>query len=149
MEVREMLMRWSPVREMVSLQRDLDRMLGGLSSSRDNGFGETGLPLVDVSETEHAYKLRALVPGMSKDDINVSFHENVLTISGEKKAAELPENARVIRSERTAGQFQRTLRLRKPVDVGKTMAHLENGVLELTLPLQEAAKPKQIEVSVS
>jgi HSP20 family protein len=133
---------------MGSLQRDINRLFEGMAG-REDGFGETRFPLMDVSETDHAVKLRALVPGMQKDDVKISLHENVLSISGEKKVAELPDGARLLRSERAAGRFQRTLRLRKPVDANKIEAHLRDGVLELTLPLEEEAKPRQIDLKVS
>ena len=142
-----MLMRWSPLREMASLQRDINRLFEG-APDRDNGFGETRFPPMDVSETDDGVKIRALLPGMGRDDVKISFHQNVLSISGEKKAPDVPEGAGVIRSERSAGRFQRTLRLRRPVEEGKIEAQLRDGVLTLTLPLREEVKPKQIEVSV-
>ena len=143
-----MLMRLDPLREMASLQRDINRLFDS-NSRRPNGFGETGFPLMDISETEHEIKVRALVPGLSKEDVKISLHQNVLSISGEKKPAELPEKNRMLRNERTSGQFQRTLRLNKPVELDHIQAALKDGVLTLTLPLKEEAKPKQIEVAVS
>ena len=143
-----MLVRWDPFRETRSLQRDINRLFEGVSG-REDGFGETRFPLMDVSETDQAIKLRALLPGMKKEDVKISLHQNVLSISGEKKAADLPKGARLVRTERTSGQFQRTLRLRKPVDADKIQAQLKDGVLELTLPLEEEAKPRQIDLKVS
>jgi HSP20 family protein len=104
---------------------------------------------MDISETEHEIVVRALLPGMGKEDVKISLHQNVLSISGERKAAEVPEGGRVLRSERSSGHFQRTLRLNKPVEVDQIHAGLQDGVLTLTLPLREEAKPKQIEVAVN
>jgi HSP20 family protein len=143
-----MMTRWDPFREMASLQRDINRLFEG-SSGRQNGFGDTRFPLMDVSESETGVVIRALVPGMSKDDVKISLHQNVLSITGERKEPALPEKARVVRSERSTGRFQRTLRLRKPIQDDKVTAHLTDGVLTLTLPLKEEAKPRQIEVAVS
>ena len=142
-----MLMRWDPLRETALLQREINRLFEG-APGREHGFGETRFPPMDVSETENAVKIRAFLPGMSKDDVKISFHQNVLSISGEKRASELPEGANMIRNERSAGRFQRTLRLLKPVEEGRIEAQLRDGVLTLTLTLREEVKPKQIEVSV-
>jgi len=142
-----MLMRWNPFREMAALQRDINRLFEGVGSG-ENGLGETRFPPMDVSETDDAVTIRALLPGMSREDVKISFHQNVLSISGEKRVSELPEGARLLRNERSAGRFQRTLRLRRLVEEGKIQAQLRDGVLTLTLPLREEVKPKQIEVSV-
>jgi len=143
-----MMTRWDPFREMASLQRDINRLFDW-NTGRQNGFGETRFPLMDVSESENGIVIRALLPGMSKDDVKISLHQNVLSISGERKESELPEKARLVRSERSSGRFQRTLRLRKPVQDDKVAARLADGVLTLTLPLREEAKPRQIEVAVN
>ena len=142
-----MLMRWIPFREMEAVQREIGQLFEDISG-RQHGFGETRFPLIDVSETADAAVVRALLPGMTKDQIKISFHNNVLSVSGEKKPAPLPEGARVIRSERASGRFQRTLRMQKPVDEDDIMARLRDGVLELTLPYKEEAKPRQIELKV-
>lgn len=148
-----MMMRWDPFREMAALQRDINQLFEGTSGAEggtvsQNGFGETRFPLMDVSETANSIVVRALVPGLGKDDVKVSIHQNVLSITGERKAPEIPEKAIVVRSERPAGRFQRTLRLLKPLQVDKVDAQLRDGVLTLTLPLKEEARPRQISVSV-
>jgi HSP20 family protein len=133
---------------MASLQRDINRLFEG-NGGRQNGFGDTRFPLMDVSESENGVVIRALLPGMNREDVKISLHQNVLSITGERKEPELPEKARVVRSERSVGRFQRTLRLRKPIEDGKVSARLSDGVLTLTLPLKEEARPRQIEVAVS
>ena len=143
-----MLMRWDPFRQMEALQRDLNRVFEGWPGQQ-NGFGETMFPKMDVSETNNDLKVRLLVPGLSREDVKVSLHQDVLSISGVKKAPEVPEGARVVRNERFAGRFQRTVRLPKPVDEGSVKAQMKDGVLTLALPIQEESKPKEIEVSVS
>ena len=143
-----MLMRWDPIREMAGLQRDINRLFEG-NAGQKNGLGETRFPLLDVSESEQGIVIRALLPGMSRDDVKISLHQNVLSITGERKAPEMPENARVLRSERTAGRFQRTVKLLKPIQDDHVKASLADGVLTLSLPLREEAKPRQIEVAVN
>ena len=143
-----MLMRWDPIREMAGLQRDINRLFEG-NAGQQNGFGETRFPLLDVSESEHSVVVRALLPGMSKDDVKISLHQNVLSITGERKEPDMPENARVVRSERTTGRFQRTVKLLRPIQDDQVKASLTDGVLTLSLPLREEAKPRQIEVAVN
>jgi len=148
-----MLMRWDPLREMTALQRDINQLFEGTFGSEgapggQNGFGETRFPLMDVSETADRIVVRALVPGLEKDDVKVSIHQNVLSITGERKGPEIPEKAVVVRSERPSGRFQRTLRLLKPLQVDKVEAQLRDGVLTLTLPVKEEARPRQISVAI-
>lgn len=143
-----MLMQWNPFREMAALQRDINRLFD-TSPRRPNAFGETGFPLMDISETDAEIKIRALLPGMRREDVNITLHQNVLSISGEKKTNDVPENSRLLRQERVSGRFERTLRLNRPVDANKIRARLQDGVLTLSVPLKEEAKPKQITVSVT
>ena len=143
-----MLMRWDPFRQMEVLQRDLNRVLEA-RAGKQSGLGETMFPRLDVSETNDDLKVRLLVPGLSREDVKISLHQDVLSISGVKQAPEVPEGARVVRNERSSGQFQRTVRLPKPVDEDRVTAHMEDGVLTLFLPVQEEAKPREIEVSVN
>jgi HSP20 family protein len=143
-----MLVRWDPIREMAGLQRDINRLFEG-NPGQKNGFGETRFPLLDVSESEQGIVIRALLPGMSKEDVKISLHQGVLSITGERKAPEMPGKSRVVRNERTTGRFQRTVKLLKPIQDDQVKASLTDGVLTLSLPLQEEAKPRQIEVAVN
>lgn len=143
-----MFVRWDPFREMTALQREINRLFEG-TPGRQNGLGETQFPLMDVSETANIIVVRALLPGMQKEDVRISVHQNVLSISGERKGPEAPENAVIVRSERPVGRFQRTLRLLKPMDIDRIQAQLRDGVLTVTLPLKEEARPRQIAVSVA
>lgn len=143
-----MITRWDPFREMESLHREINRLFEG-SSGHQNGFGETRYPLMDVSENENELTVRALLPGLTAEDVNITFERNVLTLSGEKKAGDIPENVAVLRNERSSGRFLRTLLLRTPVDVNRIQAKFQDGVLTITLPRQEEAKPRQIQVSLN
>ena len=143
-----MLMRWDPFNEVTALQRDINRLFDR-APRRQSGFGETRYPLMDISETDGEIRVRALLPGMQQQDVNITLHQNVLSISGEKKAARGSEEGRMLRHERNSGHFQRTITLSKPVEMNKIQAKLADGVLTLTLPLEEEARPKQIEVAVN
>ena len=115
-------------------------------------FGETppqGLvPAIDVTERDNEYIIRAEMPGIDKDAIEVTLVDGLLTISGESKEEhEEKEGERVIRQERRYGKYVRTLRLDTQIDEKKVKANYKDGVLELVLPKAEAAKPKKIAIS--
>ena len=103
------------------------------------------LPPVDISETEDALVLRLEVPGMDKKDINISVSEGILTVTGEKKI-ETEEKETCHCRERCYGSFSRSICLPFDVDTDKVDATFKDGVLKITLPRSEAAKPKHIEV---
>ncbi len=104
------------------------------------------VPAIDVSEDEEAVTVTAEVPGMSRDDLEVSVDNGVLTLRGEKKEEEVSEEADYHRVERRYGQFERRMRLPNYVDAEGIDAAYEDGVLKLTMPKTEAARTKQIEI---
>jgi HSP20 family protein len=143
---------WSPFREMVDMQRRLDRIFDdvGRNLPESDGWTETGNWLaLDVHESDDAYTVKTDLPGMSPENINVSLHDNMLTISAESKQEEKRDSENKLISERRYGAFHRSIRLPNTVDADKVEASFENGVLQLTLPKSEAAKPRQIEVKNS
>lgn len=105
----------------------------------------TFAPALDVYEYADRYELRFDVPGVAKGELKLSFENGVLTIEGERKQPELPENASG-RCERWAGKFSRTLTLPENADSTSIEAKLENGVLSLAVKKAEAAKPRQITI---
>lgn len=100
---------------------------------------------VNVRENEDAYTLYALVPGLKAEDVNIQVLENVVSIEGEYKA---DENSEFILSEIPQGDFSRTLRMPSEIDAEKVEAKILDGVLTLTLPKAESARPKKIKVAV-
>ena len=106
-------------------------------------------PAVDVYEEKENFVVKAELPGMKKEDIEVSFHDGSLSISGERQGETRHEDAEVYRAERFFGRFQRTVTLPAPVAVDKVKAAYKDGVLTITLPKTEEAKPKQIDVSIN
>jgi HSP20 family protein len=110
------------------------------------GRGEY-LPAVHIVELERAYQIDVDLPGVSREDTHVAVNDGILTVSGERKAAD-PEGARVHRSERTLGKFSRTFRLPENADEAQISARSENGVLRLTIAKQVKAVPRRIEVEV-
>ena len=113
------------------------------------GNGQQVVPAMDVTEREKEYVVKTELPGVKKDDINVTVQNGMLTITAEaKQESEEKEKGRVIRQERRYGKYMRHLRLDTDVDEGNVKATYEDGVLELTLPKVEAVQPKRIPVEV-
>lgn len=114
--------------------------------------GEEGgsfAPAVDVSETENEFRIRADLPGVKKDDLDISIQDGVLTINAETKEEKKEEKeGRVIRQERRYGKFVRSMRLGDTVDVDNIKADYKDGVLDLVLPKAEKVKPRKIDVQV-
>jgi len=141
--------RWDPFREVISLREAMNSLLqesfvrpGGILAQE----GLSALPL-DVSETENEFVVKASLPGIKPDDVQITVHGDTLTIRGESKVEEEKKGEHWHIRERRSGVFQRSLSLSAPVDSDKAQAEFEHGVLTLTLPKSEAAKPRQIKVS--
>lgn len=116
------------------------------------GEASTGslVPAIDLHENEHSYSVRAEIPGVKKEDIDITVHNGVLTINAENRYEhEDKEGDRVIRQERRYGKYVRSIRLGKDIDEAKVKATYTDGVLELELPKVEEVKPKKISVDVS
>ena len=140
------LVRWQPKR-FVDFRNGIDRMF---EEFWDGGpVPGAWRPAMDVSETDDEILVHADLPGLGKDQVKVNLENNVLTIRGEKQHASDNEEKHYHRSERSYGTFTRSLRLPSDVEAGKISASYRDGVLTLTLPKSEAAKPKEIEVKVA
>ena len=136
------MIRWNPARELAEMQAAMDRVFGELNS---NGTATNSLPL-DVYENEDAYTIIANVPGVDANTININLRDNVLSIAVELPRNELAEGTRAVRQERFAGKLARRIQLRNEVDADAIEATYDAGVLALTLPKAEAAKPRTIPV---
>jgi HSP20 family protein len=139
------LVRWDPVRELAGIEIDrLNRMFSDLYGE---SFGRGWVPPVDIYETEdHAVVLKAELPEMKKDDINVTFENNVLTLKGERKLDQETGSGNFQRLERHYGSFTRSFTLPATIDASRISASYKDGVLTIRLPQREEAKPKQIAV---
>ncbi len=129
----------------------VDRFFGDsspiLETWRREANGTGWIPPVDIRETENAFICTADLPGLTKDDIEVTVEDGVLSISGERSLENVDnENSQMRRIERSYGSFRRSFTLPTGVDAGKVEAKFQDGVLNLTLPKAEAAKPRKIEV---
>ena len=140
--------RWEPFREAVSLSDAMNALFreSFIRPSSVPGQQGPGLLPLDVSETENEFVVTASLPGVKPEDVQVTVHGDTLTIHGESKVEEEKKGQRWHLRERRYGQFQRSLSLATPVDSDKAQAKFEHGVLTLTLPKSEQAKPRQIKI---
>jgi HSP20 family protein len=156
MEVFDMaLIRWSPRRDLwdpftglAEIQDEVNRLFD-TSLRRHGGFDGVFSPALDVVVEKDNVLVKADLPGLGKDDISVTLQDNHLTIKGEKKHEVEQKEANYFLSERVHGSFTRTIELPVAVDAARIEARFKDGVLHVTLPKTEQAKPKQIEVKVS
>jgi HSP20 family protein len=156
MEVFTMaLIRWSPRRDvwdpfasLAEIQDEMNRIFD-TSLRRHSGFDAVFSPAIDVVAEEDNVVVKADLPGLTKDDVSVTLQDNYLTIRGEKKHETEQKEANYFLSERIYGSFTRTIELPLAVDAKKIEARFKDGVLHVTLPKTEEAKPKQIDVKVS
>jgi HSP20 family protein len=125
-----------------SLNDELNRLFGSQVS-------ESWTPAVDVYEDKENFVVQAELPGLKREDIEVALHDGTLTISGERKPEKRNEEKEVYRAERYVGRFQRALLLPTTVAPDKVKAAYVDGLLTITLPKTEEAKPKKIDVSVN
>ncbi len=142
------LIRWQP-RESFALNREIDNLVSKFWGDLDTWHGTGWNPRMDVVESDHEFTVHAELPGLNKDDIKVTLEDNVLTIEGERKHEDEQKDKQFYRRERAYGTFKRSFGLGTEVDADKIAANYKDGILILTLPKSETAKPRQIEVAVS
>jgi HSP20 family protein len=139
------LVRWDPVRELASME--IERLNRMFSDFYGQSFGRAWMPAVDVYESDtHEFVIKAELPDMKREDINVTFENGVLTLHGERKAEHETSKDRFHRIERQYGSFSRSFTLPATVDASRISAAYKDGVLTVRIPQREEAKPKQIEV---
>ncbi|TMK41384.1 MAG: Hsp20/alpha crystallin family protein [Actinobacteria bacterium] len=144
------LVRWEPLRELSMFQDEMNRLFSRFSDAPN---GDTGLlrrwvPAMDLVETDDHFVLRADLPGMSEEDVNVELEQNVLTISGERKSEHEERDAGYYRLERAAGSFSRALTLPEGVNPDGIQAGFDRGVLEVRIPKPPERKPRKVAIGV-
>ena len=140
--------RWDPFREAVSLGDAMNALFreSFIRPSSLPAQSGAGLLPLDVSESENEFVVKASLPGVKPEDVQITVHGDTLTIQGESRGEEEKKGERWHLRERRLGQFQRSLSLATPVDSDKAQATFEHGVLTLTLPKSEQARPRQIRI---
>ena len=126
--------------------RLFDFSIGGDDFAKSSLFGSQWAPAIDIYDSKDTIKVKAEMPGLAKDEIEVSIDGDSLMIKGEKKKDNESKDDDYIRTERFYGSFCRTIKLPSPVCEEKVKASYQDGVLSLTLPKREEAKPKQIRI---
>lgn len=140
-----------PLREIAAMQDRMSRLFGNVYlRDEDTGFRGSWMPAVDIFETEnHDLVLKAELPGMTREDIEVTVENSTLVLKGEKKFDQEVKDENYRRIERTYGAFHRSFTLPSTVDASKVSAEFKNGVLTVKLPFKEEAKPRSINVEVA
>ena len=141
-----------PIGNLFSLHNEMGRIFGDMLSSQNsetNAENTSWMPTVDISETESGYEIHAELPGVAESDVNVSVTDNLLTIKGEKRPEEKTDNENFHRVERRYGSFQRKFTLPRHVETAGIKAGFKDGILTLTIPKVEAAKPTEIPITVN
>lgn len=146
------IVRWNPFQDLVSLQERMNRLF---EQTLDRSRGErevmvagTWAPAVDIYETPESIVLQAELPGLGKDDIDIQVRDNILTLKGERRSEKEVKEGNYLRVERAYGGFQRAFTLPAAVQADKIRAVFKDGVLDVSIPKAEEAKPKQIKIEV-
>lgn len=150
------IVRWEPFRDLMSLQDRMNRLFDesfrGASRSGatddDWALGGSWAPAVDIYEQEGNIVLKAELPGVDSKDVDIRLENNVLTLRGERKLDTEVKRENYHRVERAYGSFTRSFTLPTVVDQEKIKADYRDGVLRVTLPKREEAKPKQISIAI-
>ncbi|MDK2744490.1 MAG: Hsp20/alpha crystallin family protein [Nitrospira sp.] len=146
--------RWNPFKEIEEMEKRLSSFFGRspVATGGDKNEAITVAewsPLVDISEDDKEYLIKAEIPEMKKEDIKLNVHDDVLTITGERKYEKEEKNKKYHRVERAYGSFVRSFTLPEDADGTKVGAEYKDGVLKIHLPKSEKVKPKAIEVKVT
>jgi HSP20 family protein len=144
------IVRWEPLRELGSLQNEMNRLFNTVfdapAPGNSGGTLRRWMPAMDLVEAGDHFVLRADLPGMSEDDVKIEFEDGTLTVSGERKAEHEDREEGYYRVERAFGGFSRSLTLPKGIDADAVSASFDRGVLEIRIPKPEERKPRRIEI---
>jgi HSP20 family protein len=149
--MRMAVVKWDPFRDLLSIQDRMNRLFEqtlSRSRSEEGIAASTWTPAVDIYETPETIVLKAELPGLSREDIEIQIRDNALTLKGERRFAKDVQQENYLRIERAYGAFQRSFTLPATIHQDKIRAVFRDGVLELTLPKAEEAKPKKIAIEV-
>jgi len=140
---------WSPFDQLTNLRDEINRLFEAPSGNGGSDAFNSWAPALDVLEDNNNLIVRVELPGVKKEDISISLHESTVTISGERRNEKRYEGSETSREERFFGRFTRSFQLPKAVDPAKVKANYSEGILTVTLPKAEEAKPRQIEIQTS
>jgi HSP20 family protein len=148
------IVRFDPFRELDRLQNEVNRLFEGYTNTPERGAagqnqngGRMWSPAVDIAENENEIVLRAEVPGMRQEDIDIELTGDTLTLRGERRFENEDRKENFVRVERSYGRFQRSFTLGVPVQHDQVRASYKDGILEVHLPKSEATKPRKVQVN--
>jgi HSP20 family protein len=141
------LIRWEPVRELNSLQQEMNRVFNTFFDQPAGG-ARRWVPAMDLVETEDHYVLRADLPGVAEADVDLSLDGDVLTLKGERRSEQEEHREGYYRVERATGAFSRSLTLPEGVDGDAIAATFDKGVLEVRIPKPAQRKPRRLQIQV-
>jgi HSP20 family protein len=146
------LIRWEPARELATIQGEMNRLFNTFfEPANGNVSSPTAqrrwIPAMDLVESENDFVLRADLPGLGESDVNIELEDNVLTISGERRAEHEERKEGYYRVERASGSFSRSLTLPEGVDPDRVQANFDRGVLEVRIPKPEQRRPRKVTIS--
>ncbi len=145
------VVRWDPFRDLLSIQDRMNKLFEetvSRSRAQEGIAGSTWSPAVDIFETPDTIVLTAELPGLTKEDIEIEIRDHTLTLKGERRLAKDVQEENYLRIERAYGVFQRAFTLPTTIQQEKIRAVFRDGVLELTLPKADEARPKKIAIEV-
>jgi HSP20 family protein len=149
------IVQWDPFQELENMHRRLTSLMDGGNGSRRNRNGKESMvvaewaPVVDITEDERSYVIKAELPEVKKEDVHVTVENGVLTLTGERKFEKEEKTRKHHRIERAYGTFARSFALPENIDASKVNATYKDGLLTVTVEKSESAQPKQIEVKVA
>ncbi|HEY6562908.1 MAG TPA: Hsp20/alpha crystallin family protein [Pirellulaceae bacterium] len=143
------IVRWDPFQQLVAMNARLNRTANDPHTLRAEGSFGAWAPPVDIFEKNERLVIRAEIPGVQKEDMDVGIENGVLTLHGERKQATAITEENAYRMERVYGMFTRSFTLPTTVDAARVTASYKDGVLEVTVPKIETAKSKRVEINAS
>ncbi len=146
------VIRWEPAAELATVQSEMDRLFDALcdppgQAPRGNGMARRWVPAMDLVETEEHYVLRADLPGLSREDVEIELQANVLTVSGERRTEHDAREEGYHRVERAFGSFARSLTLPQGADPDTIQAKFDRGVLEIRIPKPHRLKARRVTIT--
>ena len=138
------VVRWDPYRDITALRDEMNRLF--TRSLGDSAGGSAWTPAMDIFDTQDAVVLKAELPGLTPEDIDIEIDDNVLTVKGERRFEDTVEDGRYYRLERAYGTFSRTVTLPQGVKSEDISADFDNGVLHVRVPKADEVKPRKIAV---
>ncbi len=136
----------TPFEELENMRRQMSNLFGSFADGPDDSVSAGVFPAINLTEDKENYYVRAEIPGVKNDDLELNITDNTLTLAGERKIPEESGDARYHRRERRAGNFTRAIAMPGEIDADKVEASLVNGILTVTVAKAEKQKPRQITV---